>query len=157
MSTPQTAGNKATVRRLHEVWNIRDAELISKTIDEVVHPDMLLHTPMGEATGPGALKQVIAIGHRVFPDIHVTVEDVIAEGDKVVARNTVTGTHQGHYLGLPPTGKPVAYSEIFIFRFTDGRVAEISGVVDVFSQMRQLGMIQVQGEGVEPAGNVPTS
>lgn len=157
MSTPQIANNKATVRRLHELWNIRDVELISKTIDEAVHPDMLLHTPMGEATGPGALKQVMAIGHRVFPDLHVTVEDVIAEGDKVVARNTVTGTHQGQYLGLPPTGKRVAYSEIFIFRFSDGRVAEISGVVDVFSQMRQLGAIQVQGQMVERASHVPTS
>jgi predicted ester cyclase len=78
---------------------------------------------------------------RGLPDLHVAVEDVIAEGDKVVSRNTVTGTHQGEYRGLPPTGKSVTYHEIFIFRFAGGRIAEIWGVVDVFSQMKQLGVI----------------
>ena len=77
---------------------------------------------------------------RAFPDLHVAVEDVIAEGDKVVCRNTVTGTHQGEYMGRPPTGKSIAYNEIFIIRFVNGRVAETWGVVDVLSQMRQLGM-----------------
>jgi ketosteroid isomerase-like protein len=65
----------------------------------------------------------------------------IEEGDKVVERDTVTGTHQGEYMGLPPTGKSVAYNEIFIMRFVNGRIAEIWGVVDVFSQMKRLGMI----------------
>jgi predicted ester cyclase len=63
------------------------------------------------------------------------------QGDKVVSRNTVTGTHQGEYRGLPPTGKSITYNEIFIFRFVGGRIAEIWGVVDVFSQMKQLGVI----------------
>jgi steroid delta-isomerase-like uncharacterized protein len=78
---------------------------------------------------------------RGLPDLHVAVEDVIAEGDKVVFRATVTGTHQGEYMGLPPTGKSITYNEIFIFRFANGRIAEMWGVVDVFSQMRQLGVI----------------
>jgi predicted ester cyclase len=66
---------------------------------------------------------------------------LIAEGDKVVSRNSVTGTHLGDYMGRPPTGKHVTYNEIFIFRFADGRVAETWGVVDVFAQMKQLGVI----------------
>lgn len=78
--------------------------------------------------------------HRAFPDLHITIEDSIAEGDKVVSRNSVTGTHQGEYLGRPPTGKSIAYNEIFVFRFVNGRVAETWGVVDVLSQMRQLGV-----------------
>jgi hypothetical protein len=78
---------------------------------------------------------------RVYPDIQLTVEDVIAEGDKVVARNTVTGTHQGEFMGVGPTGKSVTYNEIFIFRFANGRVVETWGVVDVLSQMKQLGVI----------------
>ena len=78
---------------------------------------------------------------RAFPDLHVAIEDLIAEGDKVVARNTVTGTHQGEYHGVPPTGKSVTYHEIFIFRFAGGQIAEIWGVVDVYSQLRQLGLI----------------
>jgi steroid delta-isomerase-like uncharacterized protein len=80
--------------------------------------------------------------HRAFPDLQITVEDLIESGDKLVVRNTVTGTHQGEYMGLPPTGRSVTYNEIFIFRFADGRIAETWGVVDVLSQMKQLGVIQ---------------
>ena len=113
---------------------------MSKTIDEVVEPDALIRTPLPiEATGAEALKEVFARLHRAFPDLHITIEDLIAEGDKVVARNTVTGTHQGEYMGLPPTGKSITYNEIFIVRFANDRIAETWGVVDVLSQMRQLG------------------
>ncbi|WP_280239875.1 ester cyclase [Nocardia abscessus] len=142
MSTARATSNIATFSRLHDAVNSGDAEIISKTIDEVVAPDLLFHAPVPmDATGAQALQQVWAVLLRAFPDIHVAVEDVIAEGDKVVFRNTVTGTHQGEYRGLPPTGKSVTYNEIFIVRFADGRIAEIWGVVDVFAQMRQLGVI----------------
>jgi steroid delta-isomerase-like uncharacterized protein len=142
MSTAQATANKAVVSRFHDAANTGDAEVISKTIDEVVEPDLLFHAPVPTgATGVQALKQVWEVLLRAFPDLHVAVEDVIAEGNKVVARNTVTGTHHGEYRGLPPTGKPVTYNEIFVFRFTGGRIAEIWGVVDVLSQMRQLGAI----------------
>jgi steroid delta-isomerase-like uncharacterized protein len=142
MSTAQTTSNKATFSRFHDAINSGDVELISKTIDEVVEPDVLFHAPVPmDATGAQALKQVWAGLLRAFPDVHVAVEDVIAEGDKVVCRNTVTGTHQGEYRGLPSTGRSVTYNEIFIFRFAGGRIAEIWGVVDVFSQMRQLGLV----------------
>ena len=118
------------------------AELISKTIDEVVEPDVLIRTPLPvEATGAEALKEVFSRLHRAFPDLHVSVEDVIAEGDRIAARNSVTGTHQGDYMGIPPTGRRVTYNEMFIVRFVDGRIAETWGVVDVFSQMKQLGAI----------------
>jgi steroid delta-isomerase-like uncharacterized protein len=143
MSTAEEARNKATVSRfVDDVIGTGDAEVISKTIDELVEPDVLIHMPMPiQATGAQALKQVWAMLLRGLPDVHVTVEDLIAEGDKVVNRNTVTGTHQGEYMGLPPTGKSITYNEIFIFRFANGRIAEMWGVVDVFSQMRQLGVI----------------
>jgi hypothetical protein len=142
MSTAQETSNKATVRRFDDVVSTGDAEVISKTIDELIEPDVLIHMPLPiQATGAQALKQVWAMLLRGLPDLHVAVEDVIAEGDKVVSRNTVTGTHQGEYRGLPPTGKSVTYNEIFIFRFAGGRIAEIWGVVDVSSQMQQLGVI----------------
>lgn len=142
MSTAQATGNKETFRRFHDAMNTGDAEVISKTIDEFVEPNVLFHAPAPiDATGAQALKQVWAVLLRAFPDIHVAVEDVIAEGDKVVSRNTVTGTHQGEYRGLPPTGRSVTYNEIFIVRFAEGRIAELWGVVDVLSQLRQLGMI----------------
>jgi predicted ester cyclase len=78
---------------------------------------------------------------RAFPDLHIAVEDMIAEGDKIVIRDTVTGTHKGELMGVPPTGNSVSYNEIFIFRFAEGRVIETWGVVDVLSLMRQLGAI----------------
>jgi hypothetical protein len=142
MSTTQQTSNKATVRRFHEATNTGDTELISKTIDEFVEPDALVRTPLPlETTGAQALKEVFARLHRIFPDLQVTIDDLIEEGDKVVSRNTVTGTHRGEYMGHPPTGKPVTYNEIFIFRFAGGRIVETWGVVDVFSQMQQLGAI----------------
>ena len=142
MSTAQETSNKATVSRFDDVVSTGDAEVISKTIDELIEPDVLIHMPLPiQATGAQALKHVWAMLLRGLPDIHLTVEDLIAEGDKVVSRNTVTGTHQGQYRGFPPTGKSITYNEIFIFRFANGRIAEIWGVVDVFSQMKQLGVI----------------
>jgi steroid delta-isomerase-like uncharacterized protein len=142
MSTDQVTSNKATLVRFHDAVNSGDAELIAKTIDEVVDPDVRIGTPLPiDATGAQALKQVWATLLRAYPDLHVTVEDVIAEADKLVCRNVVTGTHQGEYLGLPPTGRSVTYNEIFIFRFEGGRIAETWGVVDLLAQLRQLGAI----------------
>jgi steroid delta-isomerase-like uncharacterized protein len=142
MSTAEATSNKATTTRFCDAMNTGDAELISRTIDELVEPDARIRTPLRiEATGAQALKEVFARLHRTFADLHISVEDVIAEGDRVVTRNRVTGTHHGDYMGHPPTGRSIVYDEIFIFRFVDGRIAETWGVVDVFSQMRQLGLI----------------
>jgi steroid delta-isomerase-like uncharacterized protein len=143
MSIDQVTRNKATFRRFHDAVNSGDAQLIAQTIDEVVAPDVRIGTPLPiDATGAQALKQVWTTLLRAYPDLHVAVEDLIAEADKVVCRNVVTGTHQGEYLGLPPTGRSVTYDEIFIFRFEDGRIAETWGVVDVLAQLRQLGAIE---------------
>ncbi|GAB3904556.1 hypothetical protein GCM10029964_098490 [Kibdelosporangium lantanae] len=79
-----------------------------------------------------------------FPDLRVAVEDVIAEGDKVVCRNRVTGTHLGEYMGRPATGRTVSYEEIFVVRFADGLIAETWGVVDVLTQLRQLGFLPAE-------------
>jgi steroid delta-isomerase-like uncharacterized protein len=133
--------NKATIRRLMDAMNSGDAELVAQTVDEVFDPDVKQHTPF-EATGVQTLKEMVFSRlYRAFPDLHVTLEDLIEEGDKVVEKDLVTGTHQGEFNGLPPTGKSVSYHEIFIMRFANGRIAEIWGVVDIFSQMKQLGLI----------------
>jgi steroid delta-isomerase-like uncharacterized protein len=141
MTPAQGTSNKSTFRRFHDAFaNSGDVEFISKTVDEIVEPDVVIHSPF-QATGAQVLRELFSRVHRVFPDLRVTVEDMIEEGDTVVGRHTVTGTHQGEYMGLPPTGKSVTYNEIIIFRFASGRIAETWGVVDVFSQMKQLGMI----------------
>jgi steroid delta-isomerase-like uncharacterized protein len=148
MNDNQMARNKATFRRFHEAMNTGDPAIVSQTIDEIVDPDVLIRTPLPlESTGPELLKEVFTRLRRAFPDLHIAVQDVIAEDDKVVCRNTVTGTHLGEYLGLAATGRPVVYNEIFIVRFVAGRIAETWGVVDILAQMRQLGMIPV-GPGV---------
>lgn len=134
--------NKAAFGRFHDAVNSGDLELIAKVIDDVVDPDLVFHAPVPSGvTGVQALKQVWVTLLRAFPDLHVAIEDVLAEDDKVVYRNKVTGTHQGEYRGLPPTGRSVTYDEIFIVRFADGRIAEIWGVVDVLAQLRQLGVL----------------
>jgi steroid delta-isomerase-like uncharacterized protein len=136
------AENKATCQRFHDALSTGDVELISKAIDEAFDPDVLIHTPLAvEATGTAALKEVMARLHRGLPNLHITIEDMIAEDDKVVARNAITGTHGGDYLGLAATGKTVAYNEVVIFRFVDGLIAESWAVVDVFAQLKQLGAI----------------
>jgi len=142
MSTAQEASNKATTTRFNVAVNSDDVELISKTIDEVIAPDAQIRTPLPiEATGAELAKEVFAMLLRAYPDLHVSIEDLLAEGDKVVSRNTVTGTHQGEHMGVPPTGKSVTYREIFIARFAGGRIVETWGVVDTLAQMRQLGVI----------------
>ena len=141
MSADHATSNKAVFRRFRDAFaNGGDAEFISKMIDEIVDPDVKNHTP-AEATGAQVLKELFAGLHRVYPDLHVTVEDMIEEDGKVAGRNTLTGTHQGEYMGLAPTGQSVTYDEIIIFRFVNGRIAETWGVVDIFSQMKQLGLI----------------
>jgi steroid delta-isomerase-like uncharacterized protein len=141
--------NKAAIRRFHGATNTGDLEFICKTIDELFEADAPIRTPVPiEATGAQAVKEVFARLLRVFPDLQVTIEDLIAEGDKVVSRNTVTGTHHGDYMGHPPTGKRVTYNEIFVFRFAGRRIAETWGVVDVLSQMRQLGVIRGNSDGL---------
>ncbi|WP_327351020.1 ester cyclase [Streptomyces sp. NBC_01304] len=142
MSTAEATKNTALLHRFHSAANSGDPDTIAKAMDEFVAPDVLFHAPvpMG-ATGAEALKRVWEVLLRAYPDIQVTVEETIAEGDKVVSRNTVTGTHRGDYQGLAPTGRTVTYNEIFIFRFVDGRIAEIRGVVDVLTQLRQLGAL----------------
>ncbi|WP_327146087.1 ester cyclase [Nocardia sp. NBC_01327] len=143
MSSNQTAANKAAFKRLHDVVGTGDAELISKTIDELVRPDALLHIPLPvESGGAQGFQQVMTTFLRAYPDIELAVQDMIAEADKVVGRTVVTGTHRGEFMGLAPTGRSVEYDEIFIFRFVEGQVAEVWGVADVLTQMKQLGVLE---------------
>jgi predicted ester cyclase len=143
MSTVRLDGNTAAFHRVLDAANAHDAALLSKTVDEVFAPDALIATPLPiHAAGAQVIKEVFATLHRAFPDLHVEVEDVIAEADRVVSRHRVTGTHRGSaYMGLAPTGRSIAYDEIFVLRFADGRITQTWGVVDVFAQLKQLGFV----------------
>jgi steroid delta-isomerase-like uncharacterized protein len=142
MQLPETERNKALCRRFCDAMNTNDPNIISNTIAELVEPHATIRTPVPlDVSGAEALKLVFLTLHRAYPDLHITIEDLIAENDKVVDRNSVVGTHRGEYMGVAPSGKRVMYQEIFVFRFANGRIAETWGVVDVLSQLRQIGAI----------------
>jgi steroid delta-isomerase-like uncharacterized protein len=157
MPATEESRTKATLRRFVDATNSGDTELISQAVDAIFDPDVQISTPLPvEATGAPAIKEVFTTLLRAYPDLHIEVDDLIEEGDKVVARQTVTGTHLGEYMGLAPTGRPVAYNEVFIFRYVDGRIAETWGVVDVLSQMKQLGALS-PGQPDDPGGRQVSS
>ena len=112
-------------------------------IDELMAPDYIEHDEMPPGTPSGAegLKQMMGMFFSAFPDMHSTVDDVIAEGDKVVGRHTVTGTHSGDFMGIPATGKQFSIGEVHIVRFANGKGVEHWGQVDMMGMMQQLGVI----------------
>jgi len=139
-ATDQVTRNKATLAWLNSALNGGDLHLISAAIDEAFEPDVQIGTPLPSgASGAEALKQVWAALLRAYPDLHVAVEDLVAEGDTIASRHTVTGTHLGEHLGVAPTGRPVTYSEMFFVRFDHGRITHTWGVVDILAQLKQLG------------------
>ncbi|CAM5682460.1 hypothetical protein STANM337S_07440 [Streptomyces tanashiensis] len=102
MSAAEATGNIAALHRFHSATNSGDPGLVARAIDELAAPDMVFHAPVPlGATGAEALKRVWETLLRAFPDLHVTVEETVAEGDRVVSRNTVTGTHRGEYRWRP--------------------------------------------------------
>ena len=94
-----------------------------------------------EIRGHDGLRQAITIFHTAFPDLHLTVEDQVSEGDIVATRWTGRGTHQGDLEGIPPTGKQVAMTGIEIDRIVNGKIVEQWEVIDRMSLMQQLGVI----------------
>ncbi|MCV7300060.1 ester cyclase [Mycobacterium barrassiae] len=143
MPSAEEARNIAAFKRFHDAVNAHDLEALARTIDDFVLLDAEIRTPLPiDATGPEKLKRVWSMLFAVYPDLHLAVDDLIAAGDKIVVRNTVTGTQLGEFMGTAPTGTSVTYNEIFIFRFIDGHVAETWGVVDVLAQMRQIGLLE---------------
>ncbi len=98
----------------------------------------------GEIRGPEGLKQYTSMTLAAFADLHVTVEDEIAEGDKVVTRYSARGTHKGEIMGIPPTGKQVAWTGIVITRIAGGKIIEAWANIDRLGVMQQLGAIPSQ-------------
>ena len=96
-------------------------------LDEFYAPTNVLHdpsAPLGLPPGPAGIKQFLAPFLTAFPDAKVTPDELIAAGDRVVARFTIRGTHQGAFLGTPPTGKPVTVTGISIIQCADGKMVE---------------------------------
>lgn len=142
MTTTTQEVNKAIYQRLHDATNSRDLDRISAAADEAFHPQAVFHGPFPSGLSAAeAVKGAWAMLLRAFPDIQVTAEETMADGDRLVVRNTVRGTHLGEFRGVRPTGRSIAYDEVFFVRFADGRVIEVWGLVDAFSQLQQLGAL----------------
>ena len=109
--------------------------------------DVVYHDhPPGSPSGPEGTKQFASMLRSAFPDLHITVDDIIAEGDKVVLRQTMRGTHQGELFGIAPTGKHVEISGIDIAHVADGKLAALWSNFGQLGMMQQLGLIPVPGE-----------
>ncbi len=131
--------NKEIVRRFVE-------ELLNRgnlaAAEELVASDFVLHLPgHPPIQGREAFKEGLQHWRSAFPDWHITIEELIAEGDKVAGRWTVRGTHRGPLMGIPPTGKQVSWTANDIFRIANGKIAENTAEEDMLTLMRQLGAL----------------
>ncbi len=134
--------NKTLIRRYYE-------ELFNKgnlsVADELITPDFVSHA-LGErgAGGPEGVKQFVTRVRTGFPNFNVTIEDQLADDDKVVTRFRMSGTHNGQWMGAAPTGKQVTTGGIWIHRIAEGKIVERWGHVDRLGMAQQMGVIPTQ-------------
>jgi steroid delta-isomerase-like uncharacterized protein len=131
--------NKAVVQRfIDEVLNQGKLE----TADEIVAEDFVELDPLpGQRQGRGGLKEIVALLRTAYPDMHWSVDETIAAGEKVVTRFTWTGTHKGDFLGIPATGRPVSVKGVVIDRIVGGKMTDSRILMDNLGMMQQLGVI----------------
>lgn len=135
--------NRALFRRFTERI-VNEGDL--GAADELLAPDFVTHEelPPGIPSGPEGVKQLFQMMRTGFPDLRMSIEDMVAEQDRVVARLTFRGTHRGEFMGMPATGRPVEYQAIDIMRVHEGKLAEHWGVSDMMGLMQQLGAVPPQ-------------
>jgi predicted ester cyclase len=132
-----TEANKAVYRRfMDEAFNNQQFDRVA----DYIAADMLEHTP-GLSSGAAGVQRDFEMFASAFPDMHVTVEDLVAEGDKLAARYYWTGTHQGSFADIAPTGKQVRVRGLDIWLLRDGRCVEHWNIEDSLGLMQQLGVI----------------
>jgi predicted ester cyclase len=133
------------------IWRFVEETINKKNlnaIDELVEPDFVERVPLpGQGPGRDGLKYAIGMLLAAFPDMKWTTDEQIAEGDKVVSRFTWTGTHQGEFLGIPPTQRQVTVWGVVIDVVREGRFAESRLIMDTMSLMQQLGVVPTPGKG----------
>jgi steroid delta-isomerase-like uncharacterized protein len=132
---------KATVQRFYDEMNSGNVEIV----DELLSEDFVEHEafPGLEPTREG-VKQFFGMFRSAFPDLRMEVHDILAEGDRVCVRVTATGTQQGDFMGMPPSGKSIDVAIFDLLRIQDGKVAEHWGLLDAMTMMQQLGAIPEQ-------------
>jgi steroid delta-isomerase-like uncharacterized protein len=142
-SSMSAEDNKATNRRFYEEA-INQKHLA--VLDEVAGDNYVSHSfPPGLPSGREGLKAFISAFHVAFPDGHLSIDQMIAEGDTVATRLTFRGTHTGDFMGIPATGKQVAVPALDMARYANGKLVEHWGGPDQMSLMQQLGVIPSMG------------
>jgi len=132
--------NKALiVRFVEELFNRGNMDIVG----EIFAPDFIEHEqlPPGIPIGREGVKVMTTMLRNAFPDFKATIDDILAEGDKVVVRMTWSGTQKGEFMGVPAAGKRVSFGVIDIIRITNGKLVEHWGQMDSMSLMQQLGAI----------------
>lgn len=130
--------NRAVVRRYFDRWaNHADVAVA----DALMVPDLELNNPPSRVTSLADYKRSMAGFHEAFPDLRFEVEELIAEGDRVVARWTFHGTNRGAFLGQPPTGRTVTFTGTSTFRLRDGMIHQIWVNMDRHGMLQQLGLL----------------
>jgi len=141
-----TEANKAIARRfLEEVFGQGKLAVA----DEILAPDHVDHGPgalPGTPPGPEGSKMLVTVYRNAFPDIHFTIDEQIAEGDKVVTRWTGHATHKGELAGIPATGKSATVTGMGVDRIVNGKIVESWGIFDQFGMLQQLGVIPVASQ-----------
>ena len=131
--------NKAIIRKLYEAMSTGNVS----SVDELMASSAVDHEglPGIDANGPAGFKRLVSTFRAAFPDLKISAEDMIADGDKVAVRAVIRGTHKGEFMGVPATGKQFEVSGIDIIRFEGGKAVEHWGVTDTMSLMQQLGAV----------------
>jgi len=132
--------NKKIVRRYQEIYNSNDLDALGEAVSEdLLTPRLMPGIPAG-IEGARAAHRIMLAG---FPDYQTVIEDLFAEGDKVAARITMSGTNTGSFMGIPATGKRVSFTGIYIARIADGKIVEHWGEEDSVSLLQQLGALSI--------------
>jgi steroid delta-isomerase-like uncharacterized protein len=136
--------NKRVVRRFWGVW---EEENFVDLIDELLAPDYINHSPgtPDQPAGPEGVKAVVSMFRSGMPDLRVTIDDMIAEGDKVATRYTIEGTHEGELFGVPPTGRRLSIESMTVERVSGGKIREHWRITDTLDMMQQLGVFPESG------------
>ena len=137
-----TEENKALTRHAYELANQGNLAAFY----ELFAPDFVLHNASMAIRGLEAYKQFLSLYLTAFPDAQSSIEDLIAEGDTVVVRQTFRGTHQGELMGIPPTGKQVSATGIVITRIANGKAVEEWSNYDDLGLLQQLGVVPAPGQ-----------
>jgi len=143
----RTEENKALFRRTYEeLLNQGDLSVA----DELVSLDFINHeAPPEQVRGPESMRGLATMLRTAFPDLRFTIEELVAEGEVVAGRLTMSGTHEGPLMGMPPAGRSVRQDHMHFVRFRDGKAVEHWGVRDDVGMMQQIGLMPEPGRSEE--------